>query len=66
MKTIPRIHTEIALRHLAEDRQMLFFSGPRQIGKTTVCQDLGSHYLRDCASSNLCVKIYGWIRAFVN
>ena len=25
-------------RHLAEERQMVFLSGPRQVGKTTLCE----------------------------
>ena len=31
--------------HLANDRQMVFVSGPRQVGKTTVCEGFQSHYL---------------------
>lgn len=31
--------------HLARHRQMAFVSGPRQVGKTTLCRSLGSAYL---------------------
>ena len=44
MKTYPRIYTEILREHLAENRQMAFVSGPRQVGKTTVCRELASAY----------------------
>jgi len=44
MKTYPRIYTEILREHLAENRQMAFVSGPRQVGKTTVCRELASSY----------------------
>lgn len=45
MKTYPRIYTEILREHLAENRQMAFVSGPRQVGKTTVCRGLASTYI---------------------
>jgi len=44
MKTYPRIYTEILREHLVENRQMAFVSGPRQVGKTTVCRELASAY----------------------
>lgn len=45
MKTeIKRIYSALAKKHLNEDRQMLFFSGPRQVGKTTLCSQFQSHY----------------------
>lgn len=44
MKTYPRVYTAILQEHLAENRQMAFVSGPRQVGKTTVCRELGSVY----------------------
>lgn len=44
MKTYPRIYTEIIREHLAENRQMAFVSGPRQVGKTTVCRELATTY----------------------
>ncbi|MGI6087245.1 MAG: ATP-binding protein [Kiritimatiellia bacterium] len=40
MKIYPRIYTELLRRHLAENRQMALMSGPRQVGKTTVCLGL--------------------------
>jgi len=50
---IPAMHTEIRKRvydtiireHLAENRQMVFLSGPRQSGKTTLVKSIGSDYL---------------------
>jgi len=44
MKAYPRIYTEIIREHLAENRQMAFVSGPRQVGKTTVCRELATTY----------------------
>jgi uncharacterized protein len=35
MRLLKRIYEEILTEHLAENRQMLFLSGPRQVGKTT-------------------------------
>jgi hypothetical protein len=31
----PRLYTSVLQDHLATNRQMAFFSGPRQVGKTT-------------------------------
>jgi predicted AAA+ superfamily ATPase len=45
MSTIPRLYSDILARHLAEDRQMIFLSGPRQVGKTTLCDGLATSYL---------------------
>ena len=45
MKDIARLYTDIVVRHLAEDRQMVFISGPRQVGKTTLCAGLSTRYL---------------------
>ena len=45
MTDIPRLYSDIVRRHLARDRQMLFISGPRQVGKTTLCAGVSSHYL---------------------
>ena len=45
MRTYPRIYTAILREHLMENRQMAFVSGPRQVGKTTVCRDLSSVYI---------------------
>lgn len=41
---IKRIYNELARYHLENDRQMLFFSGPRQVGKTTLCEDFQDVY----------------------
>lgn len=45
MNEIPRLYDDIVRRHLARDRQMLFLSGPRQVGKTTLCEGVSSLYL---------------------
>ncbi len=37
---IDRLYLDVVRRHLAEHRQMAFVSGPRQVGKTTVCRAL--------------------------
>lgn len=34
---IDRVYDRVVERHLAEERQMVFLSGPRQVGKTTLC-----------------------------
>ena len=39
-----RLYLEIAKNHFKEYRQMLFLMGPRQVGKTTICQELQKHY----------------------
>ena len=44
IKAYPRIYPEIIREHLAENRQMAFVSGPRQVGKTTVCRELATTY----------------------
>ena len=38
MKTIDRIYDSLLIEHLANNRQMAFVSGPRQVGKTTTCR----------------------------
>lgn len=40
----PRLYDAILRDHLARNRQMAFVSGPRQVGKTTVCRALGDSY----------------------
>ncbi|MCK4303905.1 MAG: AAA family ATPase, partial [Candidatus Eisenbacteria sp.] len=40
-----RAYSEILADHLASHRQMAFVSGSRQVGKTTLCRELGSTYL---------------------
>jgi len=34
----------MVIKHLNEDRQMLFLSGPRQVGKTTTTQSVGERF----------------------
>ena len=41
----PRIYDEIVSHSLKNFRQMVFLSGPRQVGKTTVAKAHASHYL---------------------
>lgn len=37
-----RLYDSLAAAHLAEHDEMLFISGPRQVGKTTVCKKMAS------------------------
>ena len=37
---IPRLYATILSEHLSANRQMAFVSGPRQVGKTTICKGL--------------------------
>lgn len=39
-----RIYDTIVADHLAHERQMIFLSGPRQVGKTTVCTTVATDY----------------------
>jgi predicted AAA+ superfamily ATPase len=41
----PRIYDRLLKAHLAENRQMAFVSGPRQVGKTTTCRHESDLYL---------------------
>lgn len=41
-KTYPRIYETIVASHLAKHRQMVFLSGPRQVGKTTLGESCAS------------------------
>ncbi len=45
MDYIPRIYDALLAEHLHENRQMVFFSGPRQVGKTTIARHEGTVYL---------------------
>jgi predicted AAA+ superfamily ATPase len=45
MDQAPRIYDRMLVEHIAAHRQMAWVSGPRQVGKTTVCRALGSRYL---------------------
>ena len=40
-----RLYTSVLQDHLERHRQMAFISGPRQVGKTTVCRSLSNSYL---------------------
>ncbi len=40
-----RVYDSILVDHFTQHRQMAFVSGPRQVGKTTTCRALGTHYL---------------------
>lgn len=40
-----RFYESVIREHLAENRQMVFLSGPRQCGKTTLAQTLSDSYL---------------------
>ncbi len=39
-----RFYDTLLADHLATHRQMIFVSGPRQVGKTTTCRGLAHHY----------------------
>ncbi len=41
----PRFYTAVLQDHLERHRQMALISGPRQVGKTTLCRSLGDAYL---------------------
>ncbi len=45
MKANNRIYDSLLSEHLANNRQMAFVSGPRQVGKTTSCRNHASAYL---------------------
>ncbi len=45
MATLDRLYTAILSDHLAHERQMAFLTGPRQVGKTTACRQIGDVYL---------------------
>ena len=42
---IPRIYDAVLKRHLENDRQMAFVSGPRQVGKTTLTHSVATTFL---------------------
>ena len=44
-KDYPRIYGTVMEAHLKDYRQMVFVSGPRQVGKTTISESLASVYL---------------------
>lgn len=41
-----RSYKEVALDHFSSNRQMLFFMGPRQVGKTTTCLEVSKEFER--------------------
>lgn len=45
MKNYPRIYRTIIADHFSRSGQMVFLSGPRQVGKTTVAEGLATKYL---------------------
>ena len=45
MKNYPRIYRTIIADHFSRYGQMVFLSGPRQVGKTTVAEGLATKYL---------------------
>ncbi len=45
MESLGRLYTSILQDHLDRHRQMAFVTGPRQVGKTTVCRSLAEAYL---------------------
>jgi len=45
MRVRKRIYDTILSEHLAENRQMAFVSGPRQVGKTTTCRAHADSYI---------------------
>lgn len=45
MDYLKRIYDSVLVEHLQENRQMVFLSGPRQVGKTTESRQLSSFYL---------------------
>ena len=42
---MPRLYDALLAEHYAENRQMAFVSGPRQVGKTTTCRQLADAYV---------------------
>lgn len=42
---VDRVYDAMLRAHLAENRQMAFVAGPRQVGKTTTCRALADRYL---------------------
>jgi len=45
MRILKRLYSAILDETLCENRQMAFVAGPRQVGKTTTCRELGDVYL---------------------
>jgi len=45
MRTKERIYDSLLVEHFANNRQMAFISGPRQVGKTTTCRNHADAYI---------------------
>ena len=45
MVSVARWYDAVLREHVAENRQMAFVAGPRQVGKTTTCRALADSYL---------------------
>ena len=45
MNERPRLYTAVLEDHFQRHRQMALVSGPRQVGKTTICRAVGDAYL---------------------
>ena len=45
MENVKRLYENIIGEHLGMFRQMVFLSGPRQVGKTTIAKTFASNYL---------------------
>jgi len=45
MKQVRRLYEDVLRRHVSDERQMAFISGPRQVGKTTLCERFQTCYL---------------------
>ena len=45
MRTTARLYENIIREHLGMYRQMVFLSGPRQVGKTTLAKGFATDYL---------------------
>lgn len=44
MEASPRIYEQVLAKHLSEHRQMAILTGPRQVGKTTLCRQVDRYY----------------------
>lgn len=44
-KLLPRLYETLLQSHLDSERQMAWITGPRQVGKTTLCQQFADCYL---------------------
>lgn len=44
MPTINRVYESVILDHFRTNQQMIFLGGPRQVGKTTIAENLQSHW----------------------